>query len=523
MKEKKSKKVILTLIIIITLILVAGILYTYFATDLLKTNKQLFFKYGLQIMSEDDGFFDNRLKQYNEKVNQISNENSGNLTVKVAIPTGEQFEVIDSKIIDKLNNMSIEFSGKAAPSIKKAEQDIQINYSNDVNFPIHYRKDNDIYGLQTKFIGSKYIAVEKSNLTELVERLNIRNAEDISDKINTEEINKLEFSNEEKAKIEQNYIQILNEMLVKDNFSKIEDINGISYILTLSGEKAKEIIKKELEILKDDTELMDKLNEIQKASSNFSSKKTTEINQDSVQELIESIEEAEIGETKITVTQQNKKLKSIALEVNNFSLKMEKQLDEDKLNYQISVLSKASDDEISEKGDIEVVVTAKINLQYQGLQTMENVKQNHTFVLDIMIDNQNMSYEYNYNNDVKFTDTVVIDGLNSENAIILNNYSEEQLNNLMNSIGQRLTEVNKDQMEDLELEEMDNPLLYSNPLTTNIMIITKNAIKSIEESSKRMNELLDGEAKEEEEINNQINNMMSELIKQSDEFVNEEI
>ena len=47
MKERKSKKVILTLIIIISLILAVGILYTYFTTDLLRTNKELFFKYGL--------------------------------------------------------------------------------------------------------------------------------------------------------------------------------------------------------------------------------------------------------------------------------------------------------------------------------------------------------------------------------------------------------------------------------------------------------------------------------------------
>ena len=523
MKERKSKKVILTLIIIISLILAVGILYTYFTTDLLRTNKELFFKYGLQIMSEDDGFFDNRVKQYNEKTTQKPSKNSGKINAKVTIPTSKEFGDIDSKIIEKLNNMSIDFSGKTDPSIKKAEQDIQINYSNDVNFPIHYRRDNDIYGLQTNFIGSKYIAVENSNLTELTEKLNISKAEDISDKIDIkEEIKKLEFSKEEKEKIKQTYIKTLNKMLANDNFSKTEDTNGTNYILTISGEKAKEIIKEELEILKEDTELMDKLNEIQKTSSSFSSKKITEINQSSVQELIESVEEidgTEIGEIKITITQQNRQLKSVALEVDNSSVKIEKQSNEDKLNYQIIVLSKSSDDENTEKNDIEVVVTTKINLQYQGLQSMENVKQNHTFALDIMIDNQNVSYEYNYNNDVKFTDTVTIDGLDSENAIILNNYPEEQLKKLMNSIGQRLIEVNKTQMKDLELEELDNPLLYSNPITTNYIIIYKSAIKSIEEAIKTIDEGLE----KDEEINNQTKKTISEIIKQGEEFINEEI
>lgn len=69
MGQKKSKKILIVLIILVViLILLVGVAYCYFATDLLKSNKQLFFQYIVQMGDTNgNGIMDNELKQYFEK------------------------------------------------------------------------------------------------------------------------------------------------------------------------------------------------------------------------------------------------------------------------------------------------------------------------------------------------------------------------------------------------------------------------------------------------------------------------
>ena len=64
--------------------------------------------------------------------------------------------------------------------------------------PISYRQSSQLYGLQSKYIGSKYIAVENNNLKDLAEKLGIDSSE-IPDKIELEQsATTLEFTQEEK-------------------------------------------------------------------------------------------------------------------------------------------------------------------------------------------------------------------------------------------------------------------------------------------------------------------------------------
>ena len=47
--------------------------------------------------------------------------------------------------------------------------------------------------------------------------------------------------------------------------------------------------------------------------------------------------------------------------------------------------------------------------------------------------------------------------------MILNDYPEEQISNLINAIGKRVEEVNADQMKELGIDEDENPLIYITP------------------------------------------------------------
>ena len=61
---KKTNKTLIILFIICLIILISAggaIAYAYLATDLLKSNQELFFKYLAQVVDEENCFFDSQI------------------------------------------------------------------------------------------------------------------------------------------------------------------------------------------------------------------------------------------------------------------------------------------------------------------------------------------------------------------------------------------------------------------------------------------------------------------------------
>lgn len=165
MNQKKSKKIVVILIIFVLLIIIAaGVLLAYFTTDIFRGNKELFFKYITQIGDAEDGFIENNLKQYYEKKNTSSHTNEGSFTVNAT-----DSDVVN---IENLNNFNISFSGKTDNTNSKTQQDISINYSDSVTFPLIYRKIGNQVGLQTDYVGTKFINFEADKINSLERRKN---------------------------------------------------------------------------------------------------------------------------------------------------------------------------------------------------------------------------------------------------------------------------------------------------------------------------------------------------------------
>ena len=142
--------------LLVILMVLTGIAYTYFATDLFKTNKDLFFKYITQIGDEKEGFIDNSLKQYFEKQKTTPYQNEGDIEVEVtAYNTSDQFE--------NVNQMKVTFDGQVDVANNQALQNISLNYSDEVKFPVTYKKVGDTLGIQTDYIGSKYVATKETD------------------------------------------------------------------------------------------------------------------------------------------------------------------------------------------------------------------------------------------------------------------------------------------------------------------------------------------------------------------------
>ena len=65
----KKKGILITIIVILVLLILAGgaFAYVYFATDLLKTDKELFAKYFVRIGDEEKGMSPTSLTEYENK------------------------------------------------------------------------------------------------------------------------------------------------------------------------------------------------------------------------------------------------------------------------------------------------------------------------------------------------------------------------------------------------------------------------------------------------------------------------
>ena len=246
MGQKKNKGLLIAIIVILVIIiLLVGVMaYLYIFTDIFKSNKQLFFKYTSQIVQNEDGFIDNQLIQYFEKKKSTSYENSGEITFEVSIPNMEDD-------LELANNFNITFSGKEDPSNVKSEKEIRVNYSDNVNFPLIYRKTNNITGIQTEYIGSNFVAVKNDE--------EVSGLEDINHIL---QLQNLEFSNEEIQNLKTTYFDNILNQLDDNKFSTLTEGDLTGYRLTLTGEELKNVLVQILNVLKTDENTMHKLNEI---------------------------------------------------------------------------------------------------------------------------------------------------------------------------------------------------------------------------------------------------------------------
>lgn len=466
---RKKKSGLIAILVILVLILLAGgaFAYVYLQTDLLRTDKELFLKYFSQILEEGQ-FIDNSIKQYNEKKQQTPYENTGAISIEADIP--EEYEVP----VEKVNDLTIKVAGKIDKANNLAQQRVEIDYGNDIKLPITYRQYENTFGLQFDHFGSKYIAIRNEKLKEFAKKFGVEDVSQIPDKIEFSEVQEeIEFSAEEMEQLKQIYGTILQEQLLDENFTSIKTDVGESYTLELTGEQIKTIIIKMLEVTKQNTLLLDKINEYMAKID----EESESLDSEAIDELITSINEedySEVSNLKITLTQKDKMLNQIVVENENSKITIVKTSAENDVGYQCNI-------EIKANGENDYDINAYFNLQYDGIQTLNTVSENYELGFEISSEEMNMSYQYNINNDIEFKDTITIEEFDKNATVFLNDYEPEVITNFISQVGTRLVEINKKQMAELGLEEYENPLIYSNPITMIGITIYNMASDSIDD------------------------------------------
>lgn len=440
MNQKKSSKILIILIIIVLLIiLTGGIVIICLATDLFKSDKELFFKYVTQIGDSENGFADSNLKQYWEKQKTTPYINEGSFSTNI---TSEQ----DQQQFDNVNHFNISFSGQVDTANSKSAQDISLNYSDSVNFPISYRQVGNRMGLQTKYVGNKFIAIETDKLNNLVGSTDV-DLEDYTDMVEKlQEMSKIELTDDEKSNIQNTYMEVLNTQLNENKFKKVKDSNVNGYQLSLTGEETKNLMISLLEKFKNDQTTLDKINEYLKTYKN-----SAKITVKDIENAIKSINNnSDFNDEKfeMTVYCQSGKTTKILFKTSEMEITIQKENTKDTVNYAITIEEKDNEN-----------ARIYFKAEYSGLAAIQSVEENYTLGLET----EKIGYQYQFNNHVNFTDSVNIEDFTSQNSMILTDYESEQVVNFLNAVVQRITQVNKQQMEELGLEGDENPIIYMIP------------------------------------------------------------
>ncbi len=466
--------IIIISILIVLLLVVFVVLY--FCTDLLKSDKQLFFKYASQLVETEGGFVENNIEAFYNKKQQMPYENEGkfDFTVDLGNNTNEQ--------IDIANDFVVNFSGKTDKTNNKAEQNIELKYSDDVSWPLIYRHDGDIYGIQTDYVSSKYVAVENNNLKEFAEKVGMTDTSDVPEKIEIlEDKANFEYTEEEKQTVQEKYMTILENQFRDDQFQTEKNDDGTTrYILTMTNEELKNLVIALLNELKTDDVTLGKINNIL-SEQDLYTKNTIEA--EDIDSIIESLQEGntEEGEVQFIVAQKDSKLISISLNQNDNNIQLTKNNQEDSVNYSISVNFKFD----TGLSSVETIGgTVYFSANYSGLNELNTVKENYELGIAVQDNNgqQVGKYTYQFENNVNFVDSVNIDGLNEENAMILNNYEEESIQNFMTQLGERISNVNAEQMEKIGFN-YGNPMILMIPTSLGNVLLAQNLDSTISESN----------------------------------------
>lgn len=475
MKPNKKKKIIIISIIVVVLLLIMGIVYAFVGTDLMKSNKDLFFKYASQIFDEQNGFLDARMQQYEEKKKQNVYENYGNFNVNITSQN------LDEDTIDNVNNVNISFEGNTDNINDRAEELIKINYSDDVNFSMLYKKIENLYGLKLNEVAKQFLVVDKEKLDSLFEKLEIDGMEPVIQSLTSTDESIIDFSEEEKNVLKEKYLPEIQNSLDESSFTKVTTEKTQGYALEISNQTIKEIIIKILNVLKDDEIMLNKLNNIL----------GIQLQQQDIDGLVNSLDSLEVedGNVIITIHQSNNKLSKIEIQINDqLKIEISKTTTDDELSYNMQLTIYAEDQNIN----------INLSSNYSGLQKLEDIMENYQ--INITYGNEeNNGIEYNIENEVKFLDTIEIADIPKDNEVVLTSLKKDNLDNIIELVTNKIVEVNQEKMDKLGIKG-DNPLMYMIPGLGQSLMLYNSSIN-----------MLDGEFVENETINqaNEKNNETS--------------
>lgn len=479
METKKTKSIILATIIIVIFIVIAILICMYFFADVFKSNKVKFFEYGLSVVEFEgyDGTIQN-LENYFKKQESIPFESKSKYCTNIEDKNESMISANEQKAV---NNTTINLLGKVDLQNKLVEELINIDYTEEVNFPINVIMTSDLLGFQTKYIGTKYITTN-NNLEELIKNESEVDTEKI--KVKLEELTTLLKEHAKK------YMNAIMDTFDDDRFEKVKDNDLIGYKARMTEYDLKNILIALSQTLKEDQEMINKINEVieiyydgegqdeeitiedideyiaeLQEDINDNDDDSTYNSNDLYEEETENIEYIDVtvyvehgNLSKIVVENVENKFEiqknenGISVTNESFSLEIQKEFTANIANFKITVAGQNE----GASGSLYIKVS------FDGIEIANNVSENYEIGYSIIGNGEEIQYIHTLDRNVSFVDNIQIEDLTEENTINLDNVEEEQKENFLSLVEERIELVNKKQMEELEVET--NPVLHMIPM-----------------------------------------------------------
>lgn len=472
MEEMKKKTgIIITIIIISVILIVAGIFaFLYFATDIFKSNEQLFWKYasnGSQLAKMLTN--ENKTEQKSWKATH-SYTAKGDLNIAITKETGTQ--TIKLGTTEKYNQ-----------NTRRNYADITLYNEEAEHLKVSYINSEDIYAIYCKDIYEPYyIGFRNSDLKQFIEKLGIPNTENIGipDAISfgrSKNVPKLPLSiSEEEKYLSDTYFTMLLSSILKERYTKTEKesitINNqsyetVGYQLDLSGEEIKQIIVNLLSKAKDDEQLINYLS--LKVFSDFDKESIQKI----IDGIITSIQQIQnpVDKMSFVVYQPKKGVTKIRIKDNRIA-EIVIDIDDSKENKKNVDISFNS----SESENAQMQTNMQVEMEKQILDSMiiytTNIvdnKSGYQLVMNTSLGNvmgdkiENNSKITIFDNDTTIetsyyktiqvaNEEVDIQELTNTSAVVVNNYPREQLENFFEGLGKRIEQIIPEKMKQLNIQ-----------------------------------------------------------------------
>lgn len=408
MQKKNSKLQVVILIILICILIALGTFsYLYFFTDLLKSPSEAFIKYATQIGSNKNGFISDNLQEYYNKQNSSPYEENGNMNFKISIPNLEE----ELKLVQ---NFNISTSGKADRTNQNIEKQINLNYSNNQEFPMTYIRNKNTEGIQTKYVGKKFIAIReekneneqqvntenniendvtqnnsndesKNNNNNLEEEKQAGEEQEIAqqedEKQSGADVTKLskKVESAKNRKVEaqdiieiyNNYGKIIKEQVKENNCIKISDNQNTAYKLKLTGEQTRDILIPMLEKLKQDDKTLSIISDYYKLLGSSTRLKSSDINKN-IEKLKQS-DKLKNTDTEISLYTQKGKLNKILVTSANNKIEISKNENKSETLYNIILEIEDSENNISK---------FNLDIKYIGLEDLEEITESYNLKIE---------------------------------------------------------------------------------------------------------------------------------------------
>lgn len=460
----KKKGLLIAIIIILVLLVLAGgtFAYLYFGTDLLKTDKQLFAKYLMQLGDEEKGLFPKALDDFLVKKETTTYQNNGELSSNYSLTDTNDTSM--NEVINMMNNSKIQFQGSVDNANSKREENITLSYPDSVSLPFKYKNEGDIYAIQADILSPSYIGIENNNLKELAQKFGTTDVSQIPDKIELNSIESLNFTDEELKHINESYIMPIYNNLADEKFTTTENADGTkTHILTLTYTEALNIYIQTLETLKNDTMMLNKIISIIAEISGENNLTVEELSQ-AIQDFIDDLPKTNEKSIIININQKDGITNNISVVVANFTFIFTKSFHNENLSYNFNILG----DENQSVG---------IQMSYTNLNT-DNVQEYLSFSVNNL---DGVNFSYTYNNSVTFG-AVDIQPFNN-NVAILNNYTAEEIQALLLQCGTIISQTNTRQMAQIGFPEtFVNPIVMSYAMPFSYVFIVNSVSDAIDES-----------------------------------------